>query len=149
MTNGHRFLLELTLDASHVSNFNPAYQVRVVAHPKHGETYERTVNFSRTGKGSALFSFSEAPGALTLAIRSEAATTSEVKNPKTIYVDAPASSWGTASEIKLHDVPLSDYYWNRWLHLTRNFGADRQSACAAGRPAFGSAITVYNGEGRW
>jgi hypothetical protein len=149
MPSSPRFLLELTLDASQVSNFNPAYQVRVVAYPKQGEAYERIVNFSRTGQGSALFSFSEAPGALQLAIWPEAVSTADQRSLRTISVDVPASSWQTASEIKLPDIAITDYFWNWWLHLTRNFSVRPQPVSASGCPAFGSPISVYNGDGMW
>jgi hypothetical protein len=146
MAQGHRFLLEVNLDASHVSNFNPAYQVKVVAYPKQGDAYERIVNFSRAGQGSALFSFIEAPGALQLAIWPEAVSTSDQQSLRTISVDVPASSWQANSEVKLPGITISDYFWNWWLHLTRNFGVDRGPACASGCPAFGSPITVYDAD---
>jgi hypothetical protein len=149
MSSGHRFLLELALDASQVSNFNPAYQVKVVAYPKQGEAYERVVNFSRTGQGSALFSFSEAPGALKLAIWPEAVSTADQESLRTISVDVPATSWQTTSQIRLPDIAITDYFWNWWLHLTRNFGVDHQRACASGCPTFGSPITVYDADSMW
>jgi hypothetical protein len=149
MPSGQRFLLELALDASQVSNFNPAYQVKVVAYPKQGEAYERIVNFSRTGQGSALFSFNEAPGALKLAIWPEAVSASDQNSLRTISIDVPVSSWHTSTAIKLPEVAITDYFWNWWLHLTRNFSVDRQPVCASGCPVFGSPISVYDRDGIW
>jgi hypothetical protein len=149
MPSGQRFLLELALDASQVSKFNPAYQVKVVAYPKQGEAFERIVNFSRTGQGSALFSFSEAPGALKLAIWPEAVSTSDQESLRTISVDVPASSWQASSAIKLPEIAITDYFWNWWLHLTRNFCVDCEPVCASGCPVFGSPITIYDADCMW
>ena len=149
LASGNRFLLELALDASQVSNFNAAYQVKVVAYPKQGEAYERIVNFSSAGRGSALVSVSEAPGALKLAVWPEAVSQSDQDNLRTISFDVPASSWQTSSEVKLPGIAISDYFWDWWLHLTRNFGVEREPVCASGCPALSSPITVYDVDTMW
>ncbi|MGO9880986.1 MAG: hypothetical protein ACLPSM_16775 [Acidimicrobiales bacterium] len=149
MAPAHKFLLEVPLDASQVSSFNPAYQVKVVAYPIYGVAHERIVNFSPSGQGSALFTFTEAPGSLKLAIWPEAVSTAGLRNLQTISVDVPASSWLKVSAIRLPEITISDYYWNWWLHLTRKFTADRQPIHVDGFPVFGTRIAVYDGDGMW
>ena len=149
MANGDRFLLEVPLDASQVLNFHPAFQVKVVAYPIYGEAHERIVNFSVTGRGSALFNFSQAPGSLKLAIWPETVSTAGLRNVQTISVDVPASSWLKAWEIKLPEVVITDYYWNWWLHLTRKFTVDRRPICGDGIPVFATRIAVYDADGQW
>ncbi|MGO9337208.1 MAG: hypothetical protein ACLPY1_06840 [Terracidiphilus sp.] len=149
MDSGQRFQLEVPLDASQVSSFNPAYQVKVVAYPIYGEPHERIVNFSPAGHGSALFTFSEAPGSLKLAIWPEGVSTAGLSNLQTISIDLPASSWLKVSDIRLPEVTISDYYWNWWLHLTRKFRVDRQPIHVDGFPVFGTKIAVYDADGMW
>jgi hypothetical protein len=149
MAPGHKFQLEVSLDASQVANFDPGQQVKVVAYLRHGEPHERIVNFSLAGRGSALFSFNEAPGSLKLAIWPGAVSTSGLESVQTISVDVPSSSWQSDSAIKLPEIPISDYYWNWWLHLTQKFSVDRPPAYAEGYPVFCPSITVYDGDGQW
>ena len=149
MSTGKEYQLEVPVDASQVSDFKPNHPVRVVAYTRQGEAHERVVNLNAEGKGTASFSFSEAPGALKVALGPETASAADLKNMQTITVDVPASYWHGSAELRLPVVPISAYYWRWWLRWCRHFKVTGRLLCADGSPVVGATVSAFDVEAWW
>jgi len=148
-SDSHEFLLEVPLDASKVSDFKPERPVKVVAVNKRGEAQERLVNLNEAGKGTASFSFTEAPGSLQILMGPETASASDLQRLQTISVAVPASSWRAAREVKLPDVAISAYYWWWWWHWCQNFKITGRVLCANGSPVVGATVCAIDVDYWW
>jgi hypothetical protein len=149
MATDKEFLLEVPVDASQVSDFKPNHPIKVVAYPKQGEAQERVISLNADGQGTASFSFSQAPGSINVALGPETASAADLKNLQTISVNVPASSWLTASAVKLPAVAISSYYWRWWLHWCRSFKVTGRLVCADGSPVVGATVSAYDVDAWW
>jgi len=149
-SESHEFTLEVPLDASKVSDFRPDRPVKVVVINKRGEAQDRLVNLDEAGKGTASFSFSEAPGSLQILMGPETASAADLQRLQTISVAVPASSWRARREVRLPDVAISSYYWWWWWwHWCRNFKITGRVLCANGSPVVGATVCAFDVDYWW
>ncbi len=148
-SDSHEFTLEVPLDASKVSDFRPDRPVKVVVVNKRGETQDRLVNLDEAGKGTASFSFSDAPGSLQVLMGPETASAADLQRLQTISVGVPASSWRAGREVRLPDVAISSYYWWWWWHWCRNFKVTGRVLCANGSPVVGATVCAIDVDYWW
>jgi hypothetical protein len=149
MAASKEFLLEVPVDASQISDLKPNHPVKVVAYPRQGAAQERVVKLNADGQATASFSFSEAPGATTVALGPDTATAADLKNLQTISVNVPASSWLNATSVKVSTIAISPYYWRWWLHWCRSFKVTGRLVCADGSPVVGATVSVYDVDAWW
>ena len=142
------FRLEVPLDASQVRGFKPEHALKVIAYGGK-TTLEETVKLDAEGKGSAHFTFSEAPGSLKVALGPENASAEDLKRLQTLSVDVPASKWRGSTEVRLTPVAISNYYWRWWLIWCREFKVTGRVLCADGSPVAGATVCAFDVDWWW
>src|SRR5271154_2257634 len=148
-SQSHELILEVPLDASHVSDFKPDRPIKVIALSKRREPQERLVNLDEAGKGTASFRFDEAPGSVQILLGPESASSADLQHMQTISVSVPASSWRAAREVRLPDVVISSYYYWWWWRWCRNFKITGRVLCANGSPVAGATICAFDVDYWW
>lgn len=144
---GTEYTLEVPLDASEVSDFEPGRPLRVVAEASDGAVFSEVVELDKAGRGSAKLGF-DRPVSARVAIGPAEASDDEVLALQTINVDVSARRF-TDNTVTLPVVKVSPYYWHFWWRFCRTFTIRGRILCPDGSPVPGAKICAYDVDFWW
>jgi hypothetical protein len=143
-----KYSLEVPLDASGIEEFKPERPVKVAVRDQKDHITSQTVELNAQGKGRATFTFSSAPGPLSIVVGPGDAEDSEIFGLQTLQANLAARRW-VEPKVVLPAFRIPPYHWHWWLRWCRWFTVRGRVVCPDGRPVPGAKVCAFDVDVWW